>query len=436
MGKRVLTDNRLVPLDLHASDTRHQTAGRKQLVGIHPGVALEIVSSRRQGHHNLFQRRISSTFTQPVDRALDLTSPLTNSGQAVGHGQPQVVVAMRTEYGLTDVRHILFEVSKHRTKLCRRSVPDCIWNIDRRGPGLDRFFDHLAQKVQLGSRRILRRKLHILTIIRRPLDHLHSRLDDLFLVHLQLVFHVDGTCREEHVESPSLGVLQRPPRPVDILLPTSRQPANRRSIAELARDHLDSLKISGRGNGKPRFNNIDPQVNQRTGNLEFLRRLHAAAGRLLAIPQRRVEDRNRVGRHWFESTWTRKSLVRHRETKNPRVLPEGSGFVFCLFQVQSVDKLSPPTSRGAKQKAQQQRLGHHHFRATCHLKQRSIVNLPDGQSERQGPYRPACGDHGTNSAIPSAPVSAAPLSSPVTGSIATACTNARPPWLRGMRTTG
>ena len=245
MSERVLTHNRLVPLHLHPGDARDQPAGGKQLVGVHPRAAAEVVAPCLHGHHDFFERRVAGTFAQPVDRALDLPGTLCDSGQAVGHGQAQVVVTVSTQDRLLDIGHVLLQVPEDRPELLGRRVAHRVGDVDRGGSRVDRLFDHFAEKIQLGACRVLRRELHVVAVPGRPAHHLDGRCDDLRLVHLQLELAVDRAGGQEYVEASLLGILQRRPRTIDVLDPTPRQAANRRSVAVGLRHQLHGLEVAG-----------------------------------------------------------------------------------------------------------------------------------------------------------------------------------------------
>ena len=278
VSERVLTHNRLVPLYLHPGDARHQPTGRKQPAGVHTGVAAEVVASCRHRHHDFFERRVARPLAQAIDRALDLPGTLRDGGQAVGHGQAQVVVTVSTQDRLLDVGYVLLEVPEDRSELLGRRVAHRIGDIDRRRPRVDRLFDNFTEKIQLGPCRILRRKLHVVAVLRRATHHLDSRLDDLRLVHLQLELTVDRTGGQEHVQPPPLGILERRPRTINVLNPTPSQAANRRAVAAGPRHHLHGFEVAGRGDREAGLDHVHTQLDQRIGHLKLLGRVHAAAG--------------------------------------------------------------------------------------------------------------------------------------------------------------
>ena len=130
----------------------------RRLVGtrrlrLHAGVGVVEVAARAQGHDDLFERAVAGPLAQPVDRALDLSGAGLDGGEAVGHGHPQVVVAVDADHGAVDVRHALAEGLDDAVHVAGRGVADGVGDVDRRRPGGNRRLDHLAEEIGLGAAR-------------------------------------------------------------------------------------------------------------------------------------------------------------------------------------------------------------------------------------------------------------------------------------------
>ena len=71
-----------------------------------------------------------------------------------------------------------------------------------------------------------------------------------------------------------------------------------------AGDGLHRLEVAGRGDGEAGLDDVHAEVLEGAGDLELLGQVHAAAGALLAVAQRGVEDDDavRVGRRRHGST--------------------------------------------------------------------------------------------------------------------------------------
>ena len=254
-----------------------------------PRVGVIEVVAGAQGHDDLFERAVARPLAQAVDRALDLSRPGLDGGQAVGHGHPQVVVAVDADHGPVDVRHALAERLDHAVHVAGRGVADGVGDVHRRRPGGDRRLDHLAEEIGLGAGGVLGRELDVGAIARRPPHPGHRVPNDLLLVHLQLVLAMDRAGGQEDVDSRPLGVAHGFPGAVDVLIAAAGQAADHRPANATGRSP-HRLEVAGRGDGKAGLDHVDAQFDQRLGDLHFLRQVHARPGRLLAVAERGVEN--------------------------------------------------------------------------------------------------------------------------------------------------
>ena len=103
-------------------------------------------------------------------------APASTAGQAVGHGQAQVVVAVDADHGLVDVRHALAERADHVGHVGGRGVADRVGDVDRGGAGVDGRLDHLAEEVGLGAGGVFGRELDVGAVAGRPLHAGHGPL--------------------------------------------------------------------------------------------------------------------------------------------------------------------------------------------------------------------------------------------------------------------
>ena len=88
-----------------------------------PVVRPEVVAARAQGHDDFFEGAVAGPLADAVDGAFDLPGALLHGGQAVGHGQAQVVVAVDAEDDLVDAADVLLQMARwrRRTGWARRS---------------------------------------------------------------------------------------------------------------------------------------------------------------------------------------------------------------------------------------------------------------------------------------------------------------------------
>ena len=94
VGKGVITDNGLVGLHLHPGNAAYQAARRIDMLGRYAGLEAERVGSRLEYHDYLFKARVTGPLADTVYGALHLAGAVHHGKEAVGHGKPQVVMAV------------------------------------------------------------------------------------------------------------------------------------------------------------------------------------------------------------------------------------------------------------------------------------------------------------------------------------------------------
>jgi len=77
------------------------------------------------------------------------------------------------------------------------------------------------------------------------------------------------------------------------------------AAADLLPDTLHSRKVTWRGDGEPRLDDVDPHLLKEMGNLELLRDVERSTRRLLSVAQGGIEDHDTV----FGSTHTLSLLL-------------------------------------------------------------------------------------------------------------------------------
>src|SRR5487761_1160885 len=112
---------------------------------------------------------------------------------------------------------------------------------------------------------------------------------DIIARGLQLALDVDVARGDERVNPRPLGVPDRLPRCVDVLLGRPRQPADHRAL-HLPRDCLHRLEVTRRGDREARLDYVDAQARQLLGDLQLLLPVQGYPRGLLPIAQGRVED--------------------------------------------------------------------------------------------------------------------------------------------------
>ena len=224
-----------------------QLGGPRQHCGVDAGPERQHVVAHLHRHHDFFQRGVAGALADAVDGAFDLARAGAHAGERIRHRHAEIVVAMHREARLVGIRHALAHHLEQREIFLRRRVADGVGNVDRGGAGLDRRLDAAAQEIELGAGAVLARPLDIVGVVARPRHLRDHHLVDLVRLLLQLVLHVHRRGRDEGVNAPPLGRLDRFGAAVDVL---ERGEYNRwQPIVVLALGQVYAVMVSVSGGG-------------------------------------------------------------------------------------------------------------------------------------------------------------------------------------------
>ena len=193
--------------------------------------------------------------------------------------------------GFVDAVHVFHQVADLGSVFIGQAVARRVGNVDHRGPGLDHGFDHTGEVFVLGAAGIFGIELHVLHVALGIFDGPHGPLDDLLAVGVELVADVAVRGADAGVDALVLGVLQGLHRHVDVFLHGPGQAADGGPGHGLG-DFHHGVEVTGARNGKSGLDDIDAQLFQRFGNLDFFNGVELAAGDLFPVAERRVEDVN------------------------------------------------------------------------------------------------------------------------------------------------
>ena len=172
-------------------------------------------------------------------------------------------------------------------------ITDRIRHIDRRGAGLDGGLDHFPEEIQFRARSVFGRELDVLAQAAGILHALDRGVDDLLFRHAELVLAMDRTRGQEHVDARFRRHFHGTPDLVDVLAVATRESGNDRAL-HFPGDLVHRLPVAPRGGRETGFDHVHAEFRQRTGQSQLLGLRHAAAGRLLAVAQRRVKNQYAV----------------------------------------------------------------------------------------------------------------------------------------------
>ncbi len=204
---------------------------------------------------------------------------------------------------LDDVRDELPVVGRHREA-------DGVGDVQRGRAVVDRDLADLAHEVGIAAVAVFGRELHVVGVRLGSRDGGGRFRPYLVGRHLQLLLHVDLRRRDEHMDAGLLGVVDRFPRPVDVLEAGPRERADGRAVHGL-RDRLDGLEVALRRDREPRLDDVDAEARELVRDLELLGDVERDARGLLAVTQGRVEDQDVVH---LAARFVRRGIA---ATKNP-----------------------------------------------------------------------------------------------------------------------
>lgn len=287
VGEGVGADNGLVGLDGHARVVAHHAAAARNLRRVNARVHGEVLRASLERHHQLLQGRVTGTLTDTVDRDLHLTSSALHSGQSVGRGQTQVVVAVRGEDGLVAALRVLDQVAEERSVLSGHRVADRVGDVERGGAGLDDLGEHLAQEVGVTASGVLRGELDVRRQALGELDGVHGATDALVARDLELVLEVDVGRGQERVDAVLGRVLHGVVAALDVLLHGARETADGHGLArgavgreraDLLGDGRHGVEVAGRRDGKPASHTSTPSALRPRAMSNFSLKLSVAPG--------------------------------------------------------------------------------------------------------------------------------------------------------------
>ena len=158
-----------------------------------------------------------------------------------------------------------------------------IGNIDRSRARFNRLPQHLAQKIGVASRSVLGGKLDVVAQRFGIRHSVISALKHLFARHFKLVFHMYVAGRQKNVNTRLDGVLNRLVSDFYVLVERARKRSHRR-VSDDAGNAFDRLEIPRRRDCEARLDDVHAQSVKLLRHAEFFAHVHAAAGRLLAVP--------------------------------------------------------------------------------------------------------------------------------------------------------
>ena len=180
------------------------------------------------------------------------------------------------------LRDQLRELPGHR-------VAHGVGDVHRGRPRGDAGLQKLVQVLDVRAAGVHGRELDVVAVALGLLDAGHRHVQDLLRIAPELVHHLYVGAGDEDVYPRVCGVLDGGPRLLHVIGHAAGEGRDD-GPADLRAYGLHSLEVAGRAGGEAGLDHVDAEPVQLLRYLQLLLCHQPNAGRLLAVPQRRVKD--------------------------------------------------------------------------------------------------------------------------------------------------
>ncbi len=267
-------------------------------------------------------------------------APRDDTGERVGDGHAEVVVAVRRPDHLVAARNLLAQTLDQGVVLLGHGVADGVGNVNGGGALLDGQLAAAIEHVPLGAGGVLGAPLDVVGVLAGARHTGADGLDHLLGIHLQLPLAMHGAGGDERVDARLLGEFHGLAGAVDVGEARAGQAADDGVLHQLG-DFAHRLEVAVGGDREAGLDDVDAHLVEQFGNLQLVLERHGGARRLLAVAQRGVEDDDPVlrvlvgigrndgggvvlafGVHWFGLSFGHASLEPARKSQLVRRSPE------------------------------------------------------------------------------------------------------------------
>ena len=203
-------------------------------------------------------------------------------------------MAVDADHGAVDPPDPLAEGADDPVHLLGRGVADGVGDVDGRGAGVDRRFHDPTEEVELRASGVLRRELDVGAELPCPLHPGDGPSHHFVLGHPQFELAVDRARGEENMDPRPFRTAEGLPGAVDVGIVATGQAADDRAT-DRGGDLPDAGEVARRRDREAGFDDVDPELLERLGDLHLLGEVHARPRRLLAVAEGGVEDADRSG---------------------------------------------------------------------------------------------------------------------------------------------
>ena len=185
-------------------------------------------------------------------------------------------MAVHADHRAVDVGDRPAQVADQGAELGGHRVAHGVRDVDGASAGLDGRFHDLGEKIRLGPRPVLGRKLHVLGQLPRRGDRFRGPPHDFPLRHAELELPVERAGGQEDVQPGPGGVPEGVPRRLDVTRYAAGQRRDPRPF-DLAGDGAHRFVIPFGHRRKTRFQDVHPKSRELPGHPKLAFETHTAA---------------------------------------------------------------------------------------------------------------------------------------------------------------
>jgi hypothetical protein len=309
VAKRIAADHGLVGRHPEARARGHLAGERVQRREPQAGHGAEPRAVHMQRGGDFLERRVAGALADPVDGALHLPRARGDRRQRVGGGEAEIVLAVEGDRGVLELGHARAHAADHRVHLIGRRAADGVGQVQRARAGREHGARQLGEELRVRARGVHGRELHVVGELARAAHHRRRHGDHLRARLAELVRELHVARVHEHVDARRARAAQRLAGGGHVLRHRARERAHA-GVLHLEGDRPHGGRLLRRVHREARLDHVDAEGVEARGDLRLVVGAEADPGGLLAVAQRRVEDRDapegRAG--WARAGVSRRSV--------------------------------------------------------------------------------------------------------------------------------
>ena len=264
------------------------------------------VKLRRLGREQLCHVRHAGRI-DAVGRGLDLIRARRDRAHRACIRHRQGIRTANAEADVFCLRHILEDGPHEAAECIRQEASRCVADRDAGRAGSNGRGERLVQKGRIGTRRIVRQKLHVFTDGLRRRDGLADSLEHGSRLFARQIFHLHGADRSRDLDARVLRFLQGVPYRLHALL-CQRDWDGYGARLHRGRHRFDEQAVDLRIFHRVQLDGAHAEPVKELGQLDLLSEAQGIAGGLARLPDGHVGDVHVFQRRFLLFSENKKSL--------------------------------------------------------------------------------------------------------------------------------